>query len=296
MLDPGDAQGVDRRRVRRSFEASAGRYDEVAVLQREVADRLLERLDPIRVTPRRVLDLGAGTGYATRALIRRYRKSEVHAVDIAPAMLQRARRRAPWLRRPRCVCADLHALPYPDDSFELVFSSLALQWAEDLPAALRELQRVTAPEGAVMFASFGPDTLHELRGAWAEVDDHPRVHRFPDKHDVGDRMLEAGFVDPVLDGEPFTLTYAHPREVMRDLKTLGASNAAPGRARGLLSPHRLARVEAAYSLAWRQPDGRVPATYEVVYGHAWGMTGTPQRADDTGEVRLNVHGIRRRRR
>lgn len=147
-----------------------------------------------------------------------------------------------------------------------------------------------------MFATFGPDTLRELRQAWAELDGHERVHRFADKHDVGDRMLEAGFVDPVLDSEPFTLTYEEPRGVMRELKALGAANASAGRPRGLLSPRRLARVEAAYDAAWRQADGRVPATYEVVYGHAWGMAGTPQRVDETGAVCLSASGIGRRRR
>lgn len=147
-----------------------------------------------------------------------------------------------------------------------------------------------------MFATFGPDTLQELRGAWAEVDGYAHVHAFRDKHDIGDRMLEAGFVDPVLDGEPFTLTYAQPRAVMRELKALGAANASAGRPRGLLSPHRLARVEAAYARDWRQPDGRVPATYEVVYGHAWGMRGTPQRVDDSGAVHISACGIPRRQR
>ena len=286
---------VDRRQVRRHFEAAAGRYDEVAVLQREVADRLLRRLDPVRIEPARILDLGAGTGYATDGLLRRYRRAEVHAVDIAPAMLRRARRAGGWLRRPRCVCADLQALPYATDTFDLVFSSLALQWADDLTAALAEMQRVTAPGGALMLATFGPDTLHELRSAWAEVDDAEHVHRFADKHDIGDAMLAVGFQDPVLDGEPFSLTYSQPRAVMRDLKALGAANASPERPRGLLSPHRLAQAEAAYARAWRQPDGRVPATYEVVYGHAWGRSGVPSASRGGGESAIPVAGIGRRR-
>ncbi len=294
-MSASEGRWLDRRRVRRSFDASAGGYDEVAVLQREVADRLLGRLEMVRVTPQRVLDLGAGTGYATSGLLRQYPKAEVHAVDIAPAMLQRTRRCGRWLRRPRCTCADLHALPYPDDTFEVVLSSLALQWADDLPRALAELQRVTAPEGAMMLATFGPDTLRELRAAWAEVDSAEHVHPFMDKHDIGDQMLEAGWVDPVLDGESFTLTYPCAREVMRDLKALGASNASAGRPRGLVSPHRLAQAEAAYARAWRRQDGRVPATYEVVYGHAWGMRGEPNRMDASGEARLHVARVGRGR-
>lgn len=261
---------LERRWVRQRFDRSAVSYDQVAVLQREVGDRLLERLEPVRIRPRHILDLGAGTGYVTKGLLKANRKANVFAVDVAPAMLRQTLRRAPWLRKPRCVCADLHALPFADSTFDLIMSNLTLQWSDDLPAALAELRRVTNPHGAVFFSTFGPLTLHELRQAWAQIDNHEHVHRFVDKHTLGDCMLQAGFSGPVVDGEVITLTYTKPREVMRDLKGLGAANLSPARSRGLISPHRLAKVEAEYSIAHRNQQGRIPATYEVIYGHAWG--------------------------
>lgn len=292
---------LDRDRVRDSFSRAAAAYDDVAVLQREVGDRLIERLDPIRRQPTQILDLGTGTGHGLRALLRKYPGAQVVAVDVADAMLEQARLQQPWTerylrRRTRWVCADLHALPFENDAFDLVHSNLTLQWSVDLEVALRELQRVTAPEGAVFFSTFGPRTLFELRESWASVDPHTHVSEFADLHDVGDAMLQAGFRDPVIDGEDFTLTYAQPRDVMRELKTLGARNATEGRPRGLMSPHRLARVEAAYQAAFRQDDRRIPATYEVVYGHGWGMPGVPQRLDSTGEVRIDPSSILRRKR
>lgn len=261
---------IEKHWVGRRFDKSAPRYDQVAVLQREVGDRLLGRLRPVHISPQRILDLGSGTGYVTRGLLKGYPRSAVVAVDVAPGMLGQVRKNSPWLRKPGCVCADLHALPFADATFDLVISNLTLQWSDQLPRALAELRRVTDPQGAVFFSTFGPQTLYELREAWAEVDDYEHVHRFVDKHVLGDCMLQAGFSGPVVDGEIITLTYPQPREVMRDLKHLGAANASPGRSRGLVSPHRLAQVEAAYSIAQRNQEGRVPATYEVIYGHAWG--------------------------
>lgn len=292
---------LDPERVRRSFDAAAATYDGVAVLQREVGKRLLGRLDPLRIDPAHILDLGCGTGAAVQGLLSRYPKARVIGADLSRNMLERAQAALPWSerwlrRRVSWVCADLHALPFPTDCFQLVFSNLTLQWSRDVSVALDELQRVTAPGGAVMFTTFGPRTLSELRDAWSQVDRHSHVHEFTDLHDVGDAMLQAGYLDPVIDSEDFTLTYQQPREAMRELKLLGARNAAKDRARSLMSPHRLAQVEAAYKAAYRLSDGRVPVTYEVVYGHAWGIEGRPQRMDSTGEVRIDPSTIQRRRR
>ncbi|MCG5547396.1 malonyl-ACP O-methyltransferase BioC [Halorhodospira halochloris] len=265
-------QPFERDKVRQRFDKAASSYDQVAVLQREVGNRLLESLRPAQIDPSRILDLGAGTGYVTRSLLKEFRQASVFALDVAPAMLRHNRPRGhwlPWVRKPHCVCADLHSLPFADATFDLVVSNLALQWSDDLPRALAEIRRVTSPQGAVFFSTFGPQTLYELREAWSEVDDYEHVHRFIDKHTVGDLMLAAGFSGPVVSGENITLTYDQPREAMRDLKKLGAANLATNRSRGLTSPHRLARVEAAYSIAHRNQQGRVPATYEVIYGHAW---------------------------
>ncbi len=192
MPVPEDRDWLDKSLARRAFERAAATYDAAAALQNEVGSRLVERLDFIRMQPRRILDLGAGTGVFTRVLGRRYRRADVTALDIAPAMLQQARARGGWWRRaPRCVCGDAEALPFADASFDFIFSNLMLQWCVDLPAALRELRRVLAPGGLLMFTTLGPDTLGELRASWSAVDGYTHVNPFIDMHDVGDALLLA---------------------------------------------------------------------------------------------------------
>lgn len=262
----------DRRLVRASFERAAATYDAAAVLQREVADRLLERLDLVRLEPLRVLDLGAGTGYCTAALARRYKKAQIVALDLAEAMLALARRRtagpiARHLRGHGCVAGDAERLPFADHSFDLLFSNLTLQWCGDLAAAFGEFRRVLRPGGLLLFTTFGPDTLRELRASWATVDSLAHVNAFLDLHDVGDALLGAGLADPVMDMESITLTYPDLHALMHDLKAIGAHNVNPGRAPGLTGRARLRALNAAYD-TWRRPDGLLPATYEVLYGHA----------------------------
>lgn len=297
---------LDRAEVRRAFDHAAASYDAHAVLQREVCDRLLERLDFMTLQPARVLDVGCGTGYGLAHLRARYADAECCALDIAPAMLAAARGRLPqagWAQRTlarlapastratHLVCADMERLPLAADSVNLVWSSLALQWAHDLEAAFRGLHRVLAPGGLLMFATFGPDTLKELRAAFAEIDDAPHVNRFIDLHDIGDMLVHAGFSSPVMEMEMLTLTYADLKSLMRDLKGIGAHNAAADRRRGLLGKAAWARLEQAYEA--RRVDGRLPATFEVIYGHAWADDKT--RREDGRQVIQFAIGERRRK-
>lgn len=261
----------EKSRVRAAFEASASRYDEVAVLQREVADRLLERLALFRIAPRRILDLGSGTGYCSRALADHYRKAQLVSLDLAQPMVEQSRARfSRWerfRRGHRFVTGDAERLPFADASFDLIFSSLTLQWCADLEQTFRELRRVVRPGGVILFSTLGPDTLKELRASWAAVDSAVHVNEFIDMHHIGDVMLHTRFADPVMDMERLTLTYRDPLELMRELKVLGAHNVNPGRSSGMTGPRRLRAVCAAYE-QFRQ-DGVVPATYELLYGHAW---------------------------
>ncbi|TVQ91951.1 MAG: malonyl-[acyl-carrier protein] O-methyltransferase BioC [Chromatiaceae bacterium] len=287
---------IDKRAARRAFTAAAASYDQVAVLQREIATRMLERLDYVRLQPDTVLDLGCGTGFALDGLARRYRRARLLALDFAEPMLARARRRGSWRNRPRLLCADLEALPLAPASVDLIYSNATLQWANDLTTAFAELRRVLRPGGLLMFTSFGPDTLTELRTAWAAADGgrHAHVGAFIDLHDVGDALVRAGFADPVMDAERLTLTYPALRDLMVDLKALGAHNVLAGRPRGLTGRRRLAAVQAAYETQRR--DGRLPATWEVVYGHAWAPLASarqPQQRTADG-VAIPVSAISRR--
>ena len=257
----------DKVSTRRSFERAADQYDEAAVLQREVGVRLLERLDLMRLQPQRILDLGSGTGQCIDGLFSRYRKAAVTALDIARPMLQRAGQRGRWLRRPQCVCADAERLPFGNHSFDLVFSNLMLQWCTDLDAVFRELRRVLRPGGLLLFSSFGPDTLKELRESWSSVDRYAHVNTFLDMHDVGDTLVRTQFADPVMDVERLTVTYPDVWKLMRELKQIGAHNVTSGRPRGLTGKQHMQQLVEAYESFRR--DGILPASYEIVNGHAW---------------------------
>lgn len=281
--------------VAASFNAAAGDYDAIAVLQRTVAEGLLERLEMMRIQPRRILDLGSGTGGAARALARRYRGSRVIQADLALNMLRESRRRPPrWFSRQHFLCADAARLPLRDGSIELTFSSLMLQWCPDPEAVFAGIRRVMRPGGLILFSSLGPDTLRELRESWREAGDDEAVHvnRFYDMHDVGDALIRAGFADPVMEVEMMTLSYAEAGELMRELKRLGACNVNTGRRRSLTGKDRMARMRRAYER--RRRDGRLPATYEVVYGHAWVPDAPPQQVRADGAVGIPLGAITRR--
>jgi malonyl-CoA O-methyltransferase len=263
---------IDKRRLRASFDKAAGGYDAAAVLQLEVCRRMLSRLEFVKLQPAAILDAGCGTGNVLRELQLRFPRARVVALDIAVGMLHQAQVRAPWWHRLfrhgiTPVCGDIEQLPLRTAAFDFAWSNLALQWVNDAPHAFMELRRVLAPGGLLMFSTFGPDTLKELRAAYADTDHYTHVNRFIDMHDIGDMLVHAGFADPVMDMEYITLTYADVRAVMRDLKSIGAHNVTAGRRRGMTARALLATVERNYERFRR--EGRLPATFEVIYGHAW---------------------------
>jgi len=280
-----EARASGKNAVRRSFERAAATYDGHAVLQREVGERLSQHLDPIRLEARRVIDLGCGTGDSFATLARRFPKARVVGVDIAMAMLARARTRTPGWKRllgaqaPALVCADAESLPLAPASAELVYSNLALQWCRP-EAVFPEAARVLAVGGLFMFSTFGPDTLKELRAAFATVDDGPHVNTFIDMHDLGDALVHAGFADPVMEMETLTLEYPSVEAVARDLKAIGAQQVTQDRPPGLAGRERWRRMAEAYERHRR--DGVLPATFEVVYGHAWKVA--PRRLADGRQV------------
>ena len=268
------AQFVEQRQVRRNFARAAATYDEVAAVQREIGKRMLERLDYVRIEPRRVLDLGCGTGASFAALHQRYPDASLIGVVLSEAMLraghvQRSRLRwlLPFLRgnRPTLLAADAASLPLASQSIGLLWSNLMLHWLDDPLPAFREAHRLLEVGGLLMFSTLGPDTLKELRASFS--DGYAHTQRFTDMHDYGDMLVECGFADPVMDAEVLTMTYAKLDDLLADLRRSGSSCAMHCRRHGLTGRSAWAAARIAYGRLMH--DGRLPATVEVVYGHAW---------------------------
>lgn len=266
---------LDKKQLRTAFERAAASYDQAAVLQREISNRMLSRLEYIKYRPDVIVDAGSGTGYGSQQLAKRYPKSQLIAMDIAWAMLSHARPNTAWwqrlspLQRQRTdyVCADIEQLPIKNESISMIWSNLALQWCNDLDHTFAEMHRILRTDGLLMFSTFGPDTLKELRQSFAKIDAFSHVNRFIDMHDIGDLLVHNGFSTPVMDMEYITLTYADVISVMRDLKAIGAHNVLQGRQQGLMGKNKWQKAISEYEKLHR--DGKLPATFEVIYGHAW---------------------------
>ena len=288
---------LDKNAIRRSFDRAASSYDHYAVLQREVESRLLERIEFQRIDPEFILDLGCGTGSASRMLTDRYPQARVMALDWAPAMLAKTRAGqgtdSGFARGPYPFCADMHAVPLAARSIDLVFSNLALQWSYDLPAVFGEFRRIMKADAMLVFTCYGPDTLYELKQAWREVDDFQHVNDHPDMHDIGDELMAAGFREPVMDAERLTLEYPDVMSLMRDLKGIGAHNAASQRFRPLTGKKRMNGLLAAYEQFLR--NDRYPASYEVIYGAAFAPAeGQPVKTPDGDVATFSVDALRTR--
>ncbi|WP_293708778.1 malonyl-ACP O-methyltransferase BioC [Stenotrophomonas sp. UBA7606] len=287
----------DRNHVRRAFARAASSYHAAAVLQQEVAKRLLESLDYLEDRqPQVVLDVGSGPGHSSAAMKKRWPKAQVIALDLAQPMLVEAKKQAGWWRPFSRVCADARALPLADNSVDVIFSNLCLQWVEDLPAVFAGFRRVLKPGGLLVCSTFGHDTLVELRAAFAQADDTAHVSRFVQIAQFGDALLAAGFRDPVLDRDMFTLTYDDLPALMRELKAIGATNAMHDRRHTLTGRGRLAAAQAAYE-PLRRTDGKLPSSWEVIYAHAWAPEpGAPIRehGHDVASVPLASIPIRRK--
>jgi malonyl-CoA O-methyltransferase len=274
-------------------------------MQKEVAERLAERLPLFKMTPEHIIDLGAGTGFLSQHIRTYYPESLLTQVDLSLQMLQHSRqeteKKTPawrsWLgfatnRKNFFVNADAYQLPFADHSVDMIVSSLMLQWCDDLDKVLAECHRVLKPEGLFYIATLGPDTLMEIRQAWRQVDDETaHISPFIDMHDFGDALSRAGFLNGVLDTENIQLTYTDARKAIQDLKDIGATNASHQHHRGLTGKQRWARFLSAYN-AQVNAEGRISATFELIYAHAWATTSSHS-ANNTGKTEIPISAIKR---
>jgi len=288
--------------VKRAFSSATGSYDAHAVLQREIADRLLAHLAFTKIEPKRILDIGCGTGYFTRLLREKFKGAEIIAIDLSEAMVSTTRnghaRRLPWHGRHRHVNADAAALPLKSERFDLVCSNLTMQWLPDPQAMLQEMRRVLAPGGLMLFSTFGRRTLSELRQSLAGIEPERAGHvlPFPDVTSLGDALMKLAIELPVTDTDLFTLTYPDTISLIRELKGLGASaSAIRGRKKGLYGRDLIRRLEQEYSDKHRGDDGKIYATFEALYAQAWYKQAGYEHGDSMIPIRaegdINLGGV-----
>jgi malonyl-CoA O-methyltransferase len=276
------------RDVQRRFDHAAAHFDEVDFVHRSVADGMLGRMEPILIAAKRIVDLGCATGTASRQLRKRFKRSRLIVLDVSIEMLRKAREKQPWYAAVSALQGDAMALPLQTGSVDLVFANLLLPWIDDTPATMAEVSRVLRIGGLFVFSTLGPDSMSQLREAWAEIDDGEHVNRFADMHDIGDGLVHAGLRDPVLDTDFLVVSYRDTASLFRDLTLAGGRNSLSGRRSTLTGKGRFLRMERA--LRSRFHDNLLELELEIVYGHAWAAE-PPLPA---GEYHVDPAQIRRR--
>ena len=277
---------LNKKRIREDFSQAASTYDSAAVVQHEICDRTLARLQMLKLYPKIILDIGTGTGRSVRGLQNIYPNSQIIASDFALPMLQQQQ------HHHACVCCDTGNLPIKTSSIDLIFSTSTFQWCEDLQHVFKECFRVLKVGGTLVFTTFGPDTLKELRSSWAKVDQHEHVHTFIDMHHIGDFLLAAQYMDPVVDCELITIEYQKLRHLLNDLKATGSrekfNQSQQGKRHGLTGKNMYQLLKNSYE-RFRQKNGLLPASYEVIYGY--GRKPAPTKISKS-EVKIPIDKIR----
>lgn len=283
--------GIDPHKIKRSFARAAGSFDGADFLQTEVRNRLLDRMKWLRLEPRRILDLGAGTGKALPELAARFPEAELIAVDLTENMLKVAARRPG--AEPLVICGNASQLPLADASVDVVFSSLMIHWCISLDSLFTEVRRVLRYPGVFSFATLGPASFRELRAAWQAVDDGAHVMPFPEMTALGDGLLRAGLAEPVIDVETLTICYPDLRQLTSDLRGTGTTNPNRGRNQGLTGRQAWQRLEAAYKLQ-RDAEGALPVTLEMVFGSVWAKPSKTATGAKQGEITIPIGMLKKR--
>jgi malonyl-CoA O-methyltransferase len=281
-----DAALPEKRAARRAFDRARA-FESACFIHDEARERLLGRLEVVRIAPKVALDLGCATGRAANALAVRFPSARVLAVDSSAGMLRAAAGAAGAVS---VLGGDAEALPLREASVDLAVANLVLPWCRP-DRLFAEAARVLADGGALMFATLGPDSLQEVRTAFATVDDRIHVHAAFDMHDLGDLMMAAGLAEPVLDVDRIEVSYGDVASLVRDLRAVGAMNVAGARRRTLTGRRRWGIFVERLP---RDPDGRLSVTIELILGHAWGRGPVARPSPGTSEIRVPIERIGRR--
>ena len=241
-------------------------YIESAIVQKEIIYRLMQRLSLINISPQKIIDIGSGIGLGTEKIIQKYANSECYMLDNSLESLKENFVKSSTLKK---VCANFKKIPFPNSTFDFVFSSSALHWDLNIQESFQEIYRVLKPGGLFLFATYGPDTLIELRSSWSRVDTCKHVNDFYDMHDIGDLMQNINFNDSVVDVESIIIEYKSVLQLQKDLKNIGSKVISSKEKKlGLFSSSKMKQMYSEYE-KFRSKEGVLPATYEVIYGSAW---------------------------
>lgn len=275
--------------ISKTFSKQASVYEQAAKVQKEIGTRLLERLHYLKINPQFILDLGCGTGFFSKELALLYPKARIIGLDMVTEMLVQARKKQSWRRKWPLVAADMNQLPFPTGLFDLIFANQVIHWSDSLAQVFKELNRIMKVNACLMFTTLGPDTFKELKISWTAADQHAHINSFLDMHEVGDSLLEAHFLDPVMDMEWLTLHYESVPHLIRALKNQGVKNINPLRNKGLTGRKAWDLFETHYQ-EFRTETEKYPLTYEVVYGHAW--KGEPPQTTEGIETYIPLSSIK----
>lgn len=259
-------QHFDKDLVRQSFDLASATYHQFTALQRVIGDRLMDQSKPLDCSRLDVLDVGAGTGYLTRALSQLSWVNQLHALDISPAMLHQTRLNMHGSSAVALICADAENLPLQNATLNAVYSNLAYQWCSKLQQAFKEVHRVMRQGGMFALSTFGEKTLFELKDAWRVVDQSVHVNAFVEEQVVEYYLKAAGFREVTVISETILMHYETPKHLMLDLKGMGAHNINQGRNQGLTGVNGFKLLLEKYE-SMRTEKG-IPATFQAVYGYA----------------------------
>jgi len=260
---------INKNIKRVAFNKSAHSYDKHSMLQELISKKLLVRLSQLNIFPKNILDLGSGTGLNGLYFDKKYKKSHIINYDFAENMLVNARKKKPNIiknilgrNKLSYVCGDIEELCFAPNSFDLIWSSSALQWCNDLPKILSMIETILRPGGLFIFSSFGPNTLKELR-----MIDNNSVNMFTDINSITNMLVSNKLLNPLLDAEDFIISYSTIEKFFKDIKGIGASSSSSQLSKGLGGKSKIIKIKKAYEKL--RVEGKLPVTYEVIYGHAW---------------------------
>tara|TARA_B100000787_G_scaffold150662_1_gene123337 strand:+ start:259 stop:1059 length:801 start_codon:yes stop_codon:yes gene_type:complete len=260
---------IDKDYKRKVFDRHAKTYDQYSSLQNKISDNLFKKLDLIELKPNLILDLGCGTGRNGRIMKEKYKNIKIINYDFSVNMLLEAKKKQYKIldNKSDFVCGDIEELSFSENTFDVIWSTSSLQWCNNLSDIFKKAKVILKPGGLFIFSTFGPNTLFELRNITKKISNYQKTNNFLGALSIEDKLINEGFIDPIVDSEEFCLTYKDINKLFLDLRKIGATSGFKNRKIGLSGKSFLKLISDGYKEY--SYDGIFPATYEAIYGYAW---------------------------